>query len=259
MIKRYFHILSILLVIQISAQSEEKEGLIIGGKKQVDQVIETQLALPKILLTASFDVNVAAYFDIDSLGNPVNIKVEGTTNNVLRKETIRMLRFLKFRKTKNEDDLMYPYSVSYQMTTSKYNKLLKQRSKLNFKKPLPADSSYTIYTRADKSPEYYKNGEEGLKEYLLSELEYPKLAIEKSVEGTVLIEFVVETNGYVTGLTIKQGLGAGCSEIALNLIKETKWQPAVLNGKLVRYKTDYPITFSLKNVNRDASSTIGGY
>lgn len=257
--KTFLHILFIFFATQILAQSNENEGLIIGGKKQIDQVIETQLTLPKILLTSSFDVTIDVYFDVDSAGKPINVKLEGSTNNVLRKETMRMLCFLKFRKTKNEEDLMYPYSFSYHMTAAKYNKLLKQRSKIPIKKPLPADSSYAIYTKADKSPEYYKNGEEGLKEYLLSEIEYPRLAIEKSVEGTVVVEFVVETNGYVTGLTVKQGLGAGCSEVALNLIKQTKWQPAILNGKLVRYKTDYPITFSLKNVNRDASSTIGGY
>jgi protein TonB len=257
--KTYLYILFIILATQLSAQSNENEGLIVGGKKQIEQVIETQLTIPKILLTSNFDVNAAAYFDIDSAGNPVNVTFEGITNNVLRKETLRMLHFLRFRKTKNEGDLMYPYSFSYHMTTAKYNKLLKQRSKNHLKKPIPADSSYIIYTRADKSPEYYKNGEEGLKEHILSEIEYPKPAVEKSVEGTVVIEFVVETNGYITGITLLQGLGAGCSEEGLRLIKETKWQPAVLNGKYVRYKTNYPITFSLRNVNKDASSTIGGY
>jgi TonB family protein len=258
MIKTYLYIL-LLLAIRISAQSNENEGLIYGGKKQIDQVIETQFTIPKVLLTSNFDVNPTVFFDIDSAGNPVNITFEGVTNNVLRKETLRMLRFLRFRKTKNEEGLMYPYSFSYHMTTAKYNKLFKQRSKSPIKKSVPADSSYIIYTKADKSPEYYKNGEEGLKEYILSEIEYPKAAIEKSVEGTVVVEFVVETNGYITGITVLQGLGAGCSDVALRIIKETKWQPATLGGKLVRYKMSYPITFNLHNINKDASSTIGGY
>jgi TonB family protein len=252
-------ILFALLADRISAQSNENEGLIIGGKKQIEQVIETQLTLPRVLLTSNFDADPIAYFDIDSAGNPVNIKFEGSNNNALRKETLRLLHFLRYRKTKNPEDLMYPYSFTYHITTAKYNKLLKQRSKSPIKKPIPADSSYVIYTKADRSPEYYKNGEEGLKEYILSEIEYPKPAIENSVEGTVVVEFVVETNGYITGITVLQGLGAGCTDVALRIIKETKWQPAVLNGKFVRYKMNYPITFSLKNINKDASSTIGGY
>jgi len=256
--KMCLQLLFMFVTLCFFSQSNENEGLIYGGKEQIDQVLETQLTIPKVLLTSNFDVNPKVYFDVDSAGKPFNVTFENITNNVLRKETLRMLYFLKFRKTKNEDSLIYPYSFSYHMTTAKYSKLLKQKSKLVFKKPIPADSSYIIYTKADRSPEYYKNGEEGFKEYILSEIEYPKLAIEKSVEGTVVVEFIVETNGYVTGITIKQGLGAGCSDMAVKLIKATKWQPAILNGKLVRYKTSYPITFSLNNTNRDATnSTIG--
>jgi protein TonB len=99
-----------------------------------------------------------------------------------------------------------------------------------------------------------------LADFILSEIEYPKLAIEKSIEGTVTIEFIIETNGYVSNLIIKNGIGAGCSEEALRIIKQTKWQPAVINNKLVRYKTTYPITFSLRNVNKDngtSSQSLG--
>ena len=120
---------------------------------------------------------------------------------------------------------------------------------------MQADSSYVVYTRADLAPEYYKNGEEGLKEFILSSMEYPKLAIEKSVEGTVVIEFIVETNGYITAITPKHNVGAGCTEEALRVITQTRWQPATLNNKLVRYKMTYPITFSLRNITKDNASS----
>ena len=119
---------------------------------------------------------------------------------------------------------------------------------------MAANRSYTIYSRADKSPEYYKNGDEGLAEFILSEIEYPKPAIENSIEGTVVVEFVVETNGYATNLIVKQGVNGGCSEEAIRLIKQTKWLPATLNNKFVRYKTNYPITFSLRNSNKSTGS-----
>jgi protein TonB len=80
------------------------------------------------------------------------------------------------------------------------------------------------------------------------------LAIEKSIEGTVVIEFVVEANGYLTGINVKQSVNAGCTEEAVRLIKLTKWQPAVFNNKFVRYKTNFPITFSLRNISKDNTS-----
>ncbi|WP_317899730.1 energy transducer TonB [Aurantibacillus circumpalustris] len=250
---------SFFFVSTINAQlfSEQFEAQASGGKGQIEQVIETQLTLPKTILTSNFDVHVNALFDLDSSGHATNIKFKTGVNNALRNETKRILRFIRFTKTQNEAYETYPYSFSFPISTSRYNKFLKQRLRLNLKKGIQIDSSFIVYAKADRAPEYYKNGEEGMNDYILSEMEYPKLAIEKSVEGTVVIEFIVEANGYVTDLTIKQGLGAGCAEEALRILKLTRWQPAIINEKYVRYKVSYPITFSLRNVNRDASSSIG--
>jgi TonB family protein len=262
MLKKYLTILIILLANCFSAQlsSEEFEASAIGGKDEVEQVIQTQLTLPKLLLTSGFDEHVTCTFDLDSVGNAMNISFKSGYNNALRKETTRLLRFLKFRNTQNTQYETYPYSFTYHISTARYAKFIKQRSKLIFKKPLAADSSYIIYSRAERAPEYYKNGEDGLAEFVLSEIEYPKVAIEKSIEGTVVVEFIVETNGYVTGVTAKQGVNAGCTEEAIRIIKMTKWLPATFNSKYVRYKNTYPITFSLRNINREndsASQTIG--
>lgn len=236
---------------QTSSTSPEYEAQAIGGKEQIEQVLQTQLTLPKTLLTSNFDTEITTFFDLDTAGKAVNIKVEGNVNNALRIELLRVFNFLKFYKTLKLPNESRPYFLIFKLSTEKYNRYFKQKNKLTLKKPAPADSSFIIYTKADKSPEYYKNGDDGLTEFILSQIEYPKLAVEKSIEGTVVIEFVIETNGYVTGIKVKQGINAGCTEEAIRLIKLTKWQPAVFNNKFVRYRTNYPITFSLRNINKD--------
>lgn len=234
-------------------QNYALEAEIEGGKAQLEQVLQTQLTLPKTIVAHSFEKEVVAYFDINQQGEAENIRIEGQSNNVLRKELIRIVGLMHYVKKTNE--YKDPYFIVFNLSASAYNRYYKQKSKLNLKKELPADSSFTIYTKADYAPEYFKNGETGLEDFVLSTMEYPRLAIEKSVEGTVVIDFVVETNGYVTGASVRQGLGAGCSDEALRVIRLTKWQPAVLGGKFVRYKTSYPITFSLRNISNDNSSS----
>lgn len=226
----------------------------VGGKEAFEQVLQTQLTLPKTVLTSNFFSELKIYFNVDSAGSAVDLKFEGQVNNLLKKELTRMFRFIVFNKVQN----IYhdPYYLDVKITTDKYNRFFKQRYKVNMKKNTPAaDSSYVVHTRADLAPEYFKNGEEGLKEFILSNMEYPKLAIEKSVEGTVVIEFIVETNGYITGITPKHNVGAGCTEEALRVITQTRWQPAILNNKLVRYKMTYPITFNLRNITKDNASS----
>lgn len=234
-------------------QNYALEATIVGGKEQLEQVLQTQLTLPKTLLNNSFERELIAYFDVGANGEPLNIRIDGQSNNLLRKELIRIVGLLRYTKTTNE--YKDPYFLMFRLSASSYSRYYKQRSKLNLKKELPADSSQTIYSKADRSPEYYKNGESGMEEFVLGSMEYPRLAIEKSVEGTVVIDFVVETNGYVTNATVRQTLGAGCNEEALRVIQLSKWQPASVDGKSVRYKMSYPITFSLRNISNDNSSS----
>lgn len=229
------------------------EAMPVGGKEAFEQVLQTQLTLPKTILTSNFNADITAYFKVDSTGRATEFKFEGQLNNVLRKELTRVLGFMSYIKTQN----IYkdPYYLNFKITSDKYNRFFKQRYKLNLKKNFPADSSFIVYSKADYAPEYYKNGEEGLKEHVLSNMEYPKLAIEKSVEGTVVIEFIVETNGYLTAINVLKNVGAGCTEEARRVITQTRWQPATLNNKFVRYKMSYPITFSLRNITKDNASS----
>jgi TonB family protein len=249
-------ICSAVLTLNLHAQEASFEAITIGGPEQLDQVMQTQMTLPKILLTQGFNEYVTAVFNIDESGHATNVHINKAENNVLRREAARMLKFLTFHRNPmngmNEEEYL-----NIKITTEKYNHFFKQKNKHNIKRNLPADSSYIVYTKADQSPEYYKKGEEGLNEFLLSQLEYPTVAVERSIEGTVVLEFIVETNGYITNLSVKKGVNGGCSEEALRLIKLTRWQPAVLNGKLVRYKTTYPVTFMLKNRESNVQ-VIGG-
>lgn len=236
------------------------EAGVIGGKEQLEQVIETQLSLPKLLLNSKLNTQVKVFFDLDSLGKAIHISFDESYNNVLKNQITYLLKFLHFSHKQDPNYETVPYFLNFNLSNEKYKKYIKQQYRLNYTSKLGIDSSFTVYSKADKSPEYFKDGESGISDFVLSEIEYPKLAIEKSVEGTVVIEFIVETNGYVTGLTIKHPVGAGCSEEALRILQRTRWKPAEYQGKLVRYKKSYPITFSLKNNSREnatSAKTIG--
>lgn len=257
---KFFYILLFFAVHPLFGQNlltpPESEAKVTGGKEAFQQVLETQLTLPKVILNSNFDKDLIVFFDLDSAGKAIHLKFQAGTNNILRNELTRIFKFLSFERTQSVFTTPLAYWISFKLSTDKYFDYYKQKTKLKLK-AMPADSSFLVYTKSDRSPDYFKNGEEGMGEFVLSEIEYPKLAIDKTIEGTVLTEFVVETNGYVTALRTVQGVNGGCSEEAARIIRKTRWQPAQLNGKYVRYKTTYPITFSLRNVNKDGTSTIG--
>jgi TonB family protein len=263
MIRRQLFILALCYCCFAAAQRSSTdpafEGHVIGGKAEVTQVLQTQLTLPKTLLTPDFGRQITCFFNLDSLNRATDLKFEGQLNNALRNELTRIFLFHRFQRTLNLPDEKRPYFMQFDISTAKYKKHIKQTYRFRIRKNLQADSSYVVFTRADRPPEYFKNGEEGLNDYILSEIEYPKIAKERSIQGTVILEFVVETNGYITGINVRQPVNGGCTEEAIRIMKATRWQPAELGGKFVRYKMSYPITFNLavNNANFKAVESLG--
>ncbi|MBS1653187.1 MAG: energy transducer TonB [Bacteroidetes bacterium] len=244
----YFFFNSNFLLSQLDAQIK-------GGNWQLEQVLQTQLNLPKIILTSNFDETFQVFFKLNEKGEAKNIEINKSLNNVIKNEINRLFKFLYFEAGEGTDLNTTVYFLNINLSTKKYNSYLKQHNKSLTAKSIVADSTFIIYTKAEKSPEYYKNGEEGLNNFFISNLEYPSLAKEKSIQGTVVLEFIVESNGYTTNIIPIQKVSGGCTEEAIRLLKLTKWKPAILNEKYVRYKHSYSITFDLKSINRENATS----
>jgi TonB family protein len=83
--------------------------------------------------------------------------------------------------------------------------------------------------------------------FLGMNLRYPKEAKDKNIEGRVYVSFVVEKNGSLTDPKVLRGIGYGCDEEALRVIKLSKnWNPGTQNGKAVRVSYTIPIFFQMK-------------
>ena len=77
-------------------------------------------------------------------------------------------------------------------------------------------------------------------------IKYPEIAQKAGVEGRVIIQFIVDESGNVSETTVVRGIGAGCNEEALRVVREAKFKPGKQRGKSVKVKMSLPITFKLK-------------
>jgi protein TonB len=83
--------------------------------------------------------------------------------------------------------------------------------------------------------------------YLTSNIRYPEQARELDIQGTVFIEFVVEKDGSITNVVVKRGIGGGCDEEAVRVVKSMpKWKPGKQRGKPVRVRYTLPVRFQLR-------------
>lgn len=103
-----------------------------------------------------------------------------------------------------------------------------------------------IFTIVEQMPEF-PGGEEKLMEYLQKNVKYPAMARESHITGTVFVTFVVQGNGDITDVRKLKGIGGGCDEEALRVIKNMpSWKPGKQNGKSVPVQYNLPIKFTLR-------------
>jgi TonB family protein len=89
-------------------------------------------------------------------------------------------------------------------------------------------------------------GRKLFKQYLQENLHYPQQAIANQVEGKVTIQFSIGTTGQLSDFRILRGIGFGCDEEVIRLIKEgPKWSPTKKNDVAIRDKVKVRMKFAL--------------
>ncbi|MCD6661418.1 MAG: energy transducer TonB [Lentimicrobium sp.] len=102
-----------------------------------------------------------------------------------------------------------------------------------------------IFTVVEDQPTF-PGGDEARIRFLTNNIKYPQMARESSIQGTVYVTFVVERDGSVTDVRVLRGIGGGCDEEAIRVIKAMpKWVPGKQRGKPVRVQFNMPIKFTL--------------
>ena len=103
-----------------------------------------------------------------------------------------------------------------------------------------------VFTIVEEMPGY-PGGDAKMYEYLGKNIKYPQIARESSIQGRVFVNFVVEPDGSVTNVEVLRGIGGGCDEEAMRVVKSMpKWKPGKQRGKVVRVSYTLPVVFKLQ-------------
>jgi TonB family protein len=76
--------------------------------------------------------------------------------------------------------------------------------------------------------------------------QYTAEARRAKVEGTVILEAIVETDGTVGDVTVTKGLEPGLDEQAVKAARLWRFEPGKKDGKAVRVRITLEMTFTLK-------------
>ena len=107
------------------------------------------------------------------------------------------------------------------------------------------DEPAKIFTVVEVMPEY-PGGTDEMMKFLAENIKYPTVAQENGISGKVFVTFIVDENGLIDNISILRGIGGGCDEEAIRVIKMMpKWKPGTQRGQAVRVQYNVPIKFTL--------------
>ncbi len=92
----------------------------------------------------------------------------------------------------------------------------------------------------------YPGGLTALRKFIEANLQYPDAAVRHGIGGTVSLTFDVDYKGKLSNIKIKHGLGYGCEEEAIRLIKLMKYTSTKNRGMYVVFHETMNIGFDLK-------------
>jgi periplasmic protein TonB len=94
-----------------------------------------------------------------------------------------------------------------------------------------------------------KGGMQMFYKYLSENIKYPIEAKNAKVQGKVFIQFVVNKKGEIEEAIVVRGIGFGCDEEALRVIKNAPaWNPGMHKDKPVKQRMVVPINFKYEEV-----------
>jgi TonB family protein len=206
-----------------------------GGVKEFVKFLGRNLKYPAEAKNKKIEGRVYCSFIVEKDGSLSNIRVVRGIGNGCDEEAIRVLAISpKWKPGQNEDKIV---RVSYTIP-------------IFFQLPAKADKGAVIPAPKSTVVEVVPSFPGGLVEFgkfLGQNLKYPIEAKKNKTQGRVYVNFIVEVDGTLSEPKVLRGIGGGCDEEALRVIKlSPKWKPGIQNGKKIRVAYTVPILFSLK-------------
>jgi protein TonB len=91
----------------------------------------------------------------------------------------------------------------------------------------------------------YPGGQPAWERFLNRNFHYPQEAIDNEVQGTVVVQFIVDLEGNVSDVVAISGPQELRPEAVRVIKKSGKWTPAIQNGRQVKSYKKQPVTFRL--------------
>ncbi len=102
----------------------------------------------------------------------------------------------------------------------------------------------------------YRGGLPAMRQFIKEHLQYPPLALEQQIEGTVYLSYLLNYKGVVLSTKVIHRLGYGCDEEAERLVNLLKFKVPVNRGVKVKFRKSIQIHFRLDSATMPPQRSV---
>ena len=247
-----FIVLTIIsLGFNLNAQTKSPEPK--SGFALTKKIIQNHLIYPKEALEKKGG-KITVYYDVDADGNASNYWVDNAFDEQCAAEAIGLVKMIEWNPALNNGKpTSYNDYYTVEFSPKSYKKAEEKNPRLMLpEQEHPAQKSNAIYELKDlhQAPKpYFSNPKVTMAAYLRANLQFPDQAKQFEIQGTVKLNFIIETDGRASNIIVENSVGGGCDNEAIRLIQNLLWTPGVKHDSLVRTRTTQDITFQIGERN----------
>ena len=210
----------------------EKNPEFQGGYQAMLKFLQDNMVYPEAAKKAGVQGTVFVKFVISKAGKISNVELLRGIGSGCDEEALRVVKAMP-DWTPGENNgqpvpVVFQIPVKFQLTAP--------TSTGDGEKPL---------VQVEQNPEF-PGGYNAMLDYLKNNVIYPPLAKRSGIQGTVFVQFVVSATGELYNIKILRGIGGGCDEEAVRIVKNMpKWIPGKQNGVAAPVVFQIPIKYQL--------------
>jgi TonB family protein len=215
-----------------------------GGLEAFGKFLTSNLKYPAAAREQKIQGRVIITFIVEKDGSLSNKKIVRGITDDLNNEALRVISLSPKWKPgiQNGRPVRVQYSVPISFTLAPDDVVATNDTVAGVKGKIVSEP---VFTSVEQLPEF-SGGIEAFGKFLAANVKYPKAARDNNVQGRVIITFVVEKDGSLTDMKVVRGIGYGCDEEAVRVLKlSPAWKCGIQNGRPVKVQYSVPISFTL--------------
>ena len=120
---------------------------------------------------------------------------------------------------------------------------------------LEVESAEEVFMVVEKMPEF-PGGTAELMKFISKNIKYPEQAMRDSIQGRVIVQFVIDKTGKAINPTIKRSVSPELDAEAIRVVNAMpQWKPGEQRGKTVNVQFTLPVQFRLINGSNNANNS----